>query len=189
MAECDCDTLLGGKLRQGRVDVVPDVTGLHARHEWRPRIRWLCDVVKGHLAGTPKTVEAEVERDAVQPRAEAGCRLPAGRVGPETEEGFLRHILGARAVAERTSGKGDNMPEVSLEKPAEGFTIARSDPEHEHLIRVLQGTSVESVARPMRQAPGGTCLAHGGECEVGVARLAVESAQSKGRSYHGPHGG
>jgi hypothetical protein len=76
-------------------------------------------------------------------------------VGPETEEGFLRHILGARAVAERTRGKSDKAPEVSLEKPAEGLTIACGDPEHEHLIRVLQGTSVKSVARPMHEAPGG----------------------------------
>jgi hypothetical protein len=153
------------------------------------RIRWLRDVVECHLAPTPEAVETEIEGDAVQPRAEARRRLPAGRVGPETEEGFLRHVLGPGAVAERTSGKGNNPTEVPLEKPAEGLTIACGDPEHEHLIRVLQGTSVESGARPLRQVPGIVHLAHEGGREIGVPRLAAENVQSKGYKYHRPHRG
>ncbi len=134
MTQCDCHPLLNRELGQGGIDVPTDVLGLNVGEERGSGVPGFRDIIQRHTARAPKMIEAEIERDAVQPGTETGGGLPACRMRPEAEKGILCHIFSAGVIAEHTSGERHHASDVSLDETAKRVTIARAHLEHESFI-------------------------------------------------------
>jgi hypothetical protein len=106
VTEGDGNPLLVGKLGEGFVDVPSNVPCLQVRNRRWFGILGFRDVVQSHFTGASELVEAEVERDPMEPGWEASSGLPLGCVPPEAQERVLCHILGGCRLAEQTRSEG-----------------------------------------------------------------------------------
>ena len=85
----------------------------------------------------PFAVEAEIDDNAREPSAEQSERLPARRVGPDPEHGFLRHVLGVGGIAENAAGEPEHGRQMPARKRAERPLVAARDPGHERFVAVI----------------------------------------------------
>ena len=85
----------------------------------------------------PLAVETEIDHHAGEPGAKRRQRLPARRMGPDAQHGFLRHVLGVGGVAEDAAGKPEHGRQMAARSVGESRLVAARDPGHERFVAVI----------------------------------------------------
>src|SRR5262249_35278338 len=102
------------------------------------------------LTAPLQSIEAEIERDPVQPGGEASGGTPRRGVRPDACEGLLRHVLGVTRAAEDSTGERDDAPQMPLDQETARVTVASADASHESLIRASHRLGVRPASRRRR---------------------------------------
>ena len=98
-------------------------------------------------------VEAEIDHHPAEPGAEQRQRLPARRVRPHPQHGFLRHVLGLGGIAEDAAGDPEHDRHMAPGKLAEGALVALGDPGHERFVAVISIDGRSPWGEPIHCSP------------------------------------
>ncbi len=113
----------------------------------RRRVGELAGVLQIDPRRAPFAVEAEIDHDPRKPGAERCQRLPARRMGPDPQHGFLDGIFGVGGVAENAAGKPQHRRKMALRKLVKRPFVATRDPGHERFVAVIHRLPAAAIGK------------------------------------------
>ncbi len=122
------------------------------------------------VAPAPQPIVAEIERDTMQPGVETRpAGAPARRMAPHPDEGFLRHVLRLRGVAQHAPGERQHARQPAGDQRLHGRLFARADTADQLFVRVGTHRWRHSHGRILRSSHLLSCLSF--YCAFLVAEL------------------
>src|SRR4029077_17181635 len=103
-------------------------------------------------------IEAEIDHETIEPRAECRLGAPARRIDPDSQQRILHDLLGEHLVAQHAPRKPERAARMPLRQRLEGPPVALRGARHEVVVGwpVHAGTSVPARRAPVAPQPRGS---------------------------------